>query len=569
MNRFSIAGLLLLLAFSGTTLAQKNANKGDRYFDKNLFEEAIKYYELEVKSGSREYRDYSKKRIAECYRISGQFEEAEKAYRKILKRKKNQRDPINYLNYGKSLKSSAKFAEAKVQFEEFIKKSPDDPMGPIYLQSCDSAQKWLDETIGKEASNLTQINTSETDMAPVFITSSQIAISSSREGTKKAFISFDGGMDIKRLDLFTIELPQLNQDSLGPLPNIPDLSTPLHEGPATFSNNGQEVYFTRMVKGQKNRLKNSITSTLQVYYSKIDSTGTWTEPISAFAFNSSEYSVGHPSLSITGDTIYFMSDMRGGQGATDIYYSVKDSLGRFIHYTNLGKHVNTFGHELFPYISKNGKLYFSSDAHPGMGKLDIFSAELKHGGWSNVENLKPPVNSIGNDFGIALDGTNPRGFFTSDRFGGIGAEDIYSFSNDSPLELVLDSGQLYIRNLKFFNGLKYVLTNNSGEKIPLIAENGKIVLPLSNNVEYTLTAKKSFFPYNKVIIQLGEKHTPNSPHISVQPIQKEIYVKGFSEESLLVTNHNTNEQTTLTPSNNEFHSGSLPPMEQSTIELKK
>ena len=148
---------LLVCLFSVLTKAQRNSEKADRYFNQNQFESAIKYYQLDVNSGNKKAKEYAIAKLADCYRIMGEFEKAEETYRKILKRKN--KEPNNYLNYGLSLKSSAKYTEAKLQFEEYIKLKPDDKMGPVYLQSCDSAQKWLDETIGKEIKNIEQINT--------------------------------------------------------------------------------------------------------------------------------------------------------------------------------------------------------------------------------------------------------------------------------------------------------------------------------------------------------------------------------------------------------------------------
>ena len=110
-----IVTALSLMTYS-SAFSQKHSNKGDRYFDKNLFEDAIKYYQLEAKSGNRYFSIYAKQQLAACYRIIGEFELAEKTYKKILKSKRNRKDPTNFLNYGKSLKSSAKYAEAKIQF---------------------------------------------------------------------------------------------------------------------------------------------------------------------------------------------------------------------------------------------------------------------------------------------------------------------------------------------------------------------------------------------------------------------------------------------------------------------
>lgn len=504
----------LFIVSSNNVSAQRYSNKGDRYFDLNLFQEAIKYYELEAKNGNdRDYKNYAKKQLAECYRILGEFEEAEKAYKKVLRNRKNQEDAENYLNYGQSLKSSAKFAEAKEQFEVFIKLKPDDPRGPMYLESCDSAQKWLDANLGKTVKNIDTINTSAPEFSPVYV-NGKIVFTSSREDSKKALISFNGGMNIDYLDLYEFNPSDLlNPDSIQII-NLKGLNTPKHEGPATFSKDGKEVYYTQTVKGLRDKRTNELLNTLQVMYRKYDdSTKIWSEPVSAFPFNSSDYSVGHPSLSPDGNTIYFMSDMPHGEGGTDIYYSVKDSTGKFTHPINAGKKVNTFGYELYPYIADDGTLYFSSNGHPGMGQLDIFYSTYKNGEWGQPLNMQPPVNSIGDDFGITLDGRAKRGFFSSDRFNGHGAEDIYSFAEESPVEFEITTNSIRFKNTQIFDGLKYSLKDEEGNAFDLKQKDGYYIIKSDTNIVYSLTAKKSIFPVNSYTIAVSSKN--GSSEISI------------------------------------------------------
>jgi len=512
--------------------SQHNANKGDRYFDKNLFQEAIKYYQLETKSGNRKYVNYAKLKIASCYRILGEFEMAEDMYRKLLKSKRNREDPFFYLSYGKSLKSSAKYAEAKIQFKQYIKLIPEDPMGPIFLHSCDSAQKWLEETIGKEVKSIKKINTTASDFSPIILNGNKLVISSSRKGSKEALISFDGGMKVNRLDLYGVDINSLMGNEDIEYVNFSELNSPLHEGSATFSSDGKEIYFTRTVKGKRERKgrKNEVISTLQVFYSTVDSTGEWSEPISAFSFNSSKYSVGQPSLSKDGEKIFFMSDMDGGHGSTDIYYCEKRENGLWAEPENAGSSVNTFGHELFPYIADNGMLYFSSDTHIGMGKLDIFSSEYKSEKWANVQNLKPPYNSIADDFGIVFDSEYSRGFFSSDRFNGVGAEDIYSFSEKiAPLEITFKDDSITFSDYGIYDGLKYSFKNKVTIKdTTLVPNKGAYLYALENSTDYVLVAKKNRFSvYNKVELNLLQDTSVNYLEVKIKPEKQPIYVNGF------------------------------------------
>ena len=151
--------------------------------------------------------------------------------------------------------------------------------------------------------------------------------------------------------------------------------------------------------------------------------------IEAVPFNDREYSVGHAALTADGQTLYFASDKPGGYGGVDIYKSVRDQSGNWAAPTNLGPSINTSGDEMFPFVSNDGTLYFSSNGHLGLGGLDVFSATAvsTKEGWSAPENLGFPINTNSDDFGYIIDKENKNGYFVSNRAGGKGDDDIYKF----------------------------------------------------------------------------------------------------------------------------------------------
>jgi Tol biopolymer transport system component len=492
---------ILIFGFAWAS-AQKNTARGDRYFDLNMFDAAIEHYQKDMRSRNGDVKAHATLRLADCYRITGDFAKAEETYKKILSRRK--KDPAAYLNYGLSLKSSAKYAEAIEQFTEYINLQPDDPMGKIYLMSCDSAQKWLDETIGREVKNMKEINTPASEISPYIVQRRELVFSSSREGSTKKFISLNGGGDVSRLDLYHIELDKIEtkERKNDNIRKMKPLNTYMHEGPACFSADGRELFFTRTIRGKRNTETNEIVATLQVFYSTLDSAGKWSQPVSAFAFNSLDYSVGHPALSYDGLTIYFMSDKPGGFGNTDIYYSRRQADGSWGTPVNAGKAVNTFGHELFPALAPDGTLYFSSDGHPGMGQLDIFMASGQNNKWTQVRNLKPPVNSIANDFGISFYNGRNRGFFCSDRFNGKGAEDIYSFTEDVSMEIAIVNDSLVVNDHSLFDDLKYQLVNESDSRNETFVKiNGQLKAPLLKNKIYILEAQRYGLVHNHVFLR--------------------------------------------------------------------
>ncbi|MBI4947917.1 MAG: OmpA family protein [Bacteroidetes bacterium] len=523
---------LLMLCAGNITIAQKYLAKGNKYFDRNMFKEAIANYQLELDKGKGKNKDTALQQIADCYRLTGQFELAEDAYKKISKKKKNAK---NILNYALSLKGSSKYAEASEQFKEYIKLNPGDPMGKVYMHSCDSAQKWLDENMAEaryEVKNIEQVNTPGSEFSPAFYKDG-IAFCSSRKDSKKALMSFNGGDEVIRLDLYyePLNYPPANL----PLPeNMKDLNSPLHEGPAAFTRDGNEVYFTRTIRGKREKNKKAIISTLQILYSQKDSTGKWSKPKSAFEFNSSQYSVAHPSLTKNGKYLYFMSDMPGGQGGTDIYYVEKNKDGSWGKPVNLGPEVNTFGHEMYPFIATDNTLYFSSDVHPGMGKLDIFSAryDFDEDKWKHVTNMQPPINSIGDDFSFILSDENDMGFFSSDRFNGKGAEDIYGFIEMRPMTLSINGSFFEFKDNSLLDGITYKIINNeTNEENVLISQNGKYSFQITEGKTFTLSSRKEGFSYNKVELSLTRNTDKEYIQAYILPKQRGISVNGILLES--------------------------------------
>lgn len=527
-----------------TAFGQKNVLKGNRLYDLNMFEEAIVYYEKELDgSGDRDSKQEALTKLANCYRLLGRFEEAEEVYKKIFKRKR--KDPENVLNYALALKASAKYAEAKEEFERYIKLNPDDPMGPNYVKSCDLAQQWLEENLGKTVKNLMLVNSPDPDIAPTFYQDG-IVFSSSREGSMQKLISFKGGENEVKLDLYYASLAGGEEQSLPK--GLTGLNSYMHEGPASFSADGQEVFFTRTVEGKRNRKENVVLSTLQLFHATLDTAGNWTVPTGDFVHNSDAYSVGHPTLSADGKRLFFMSDMPGGFGGTDIYYVEKQADGSWSEAVNLGPEVNTFGYELYPFIHQDGTLYFSSNVHPGMGKLDVFSAKEMFGEWTAVQNLQPPVNSIGDDFGYIVDTENRLGFFSSNRFDGLGSDDLFSFINEGLLDIGLDGNMVRVKNLSVFDGITYKITDaETKEPVPVTEKDGQLIFELTEvGKEYKLVARKEGFPYNKVTLKLESQPTDEIVKVSMTPRMRPILVHGWAKQGEVVTTQVDGRDTTIT-----------------------
>jgi len=494
--------LAVIILLPESVFGQKHVKEGNKYYDRNMFEEAIPFYIKELEKGDNyRYKNEAREKLASCYRLTGRFLEANEIYKKILDRSLRFNKSDNALAYANSLKSSALYEEAAEQFRNYIELEPDDPMGKIYLKSCAMAQKWLDEPDEYYVMNLREVNTKETDFSPAYYNNG-LVITSSREGSKEKFINFSGIATERSTDLFYVNLNSLD-NAVPEIVNMDLLNSFQHDGAATFSKDGTEVFFTRTVMGEKDKKTNLILNSLQVYTSKMDETGMWSEPVSAFSFNSEEYSIGQPCLSPDGKMIYFMSDMPGGHGNTDIYFSTRHRDGDWSDPVNIGEPINTFGYELAPFIMTNDTIYFSSDTHPGMGKLDIFYSVKKDGKWSQPKNMKPPINSIGDDLGIVFDNTHQKGLFSSDRFNGNGKEDIYTFYEiDQPLQIQIIGNEIRIRDDGLYNGLSFKIAKEENESMNLEYSNGVLSYVLEEDSLYHINIRKNRFYYDKINLKI-------------------------------------------------------------------
>ena len=238
-----------------------------------------------------------------------------------------------------------------------------------------------------------------------------------------------------------------------------------HEGPITISEDGKTMYFTRnnYLDNKNGKKDEEGVNHLKIYRAQLEQDGEW-EDIQETTISNDQYSVGHPSLSRDGATLYFASDAPGGQGGSDLY-RVSISNGTMGAPENLGDQINTPGNEFFPFIAENGALYFSSDGHKGYGLLDIFvvTAEAPN----KVQNLGEPVNSSMDDFAFSLSAEEPStGFVSSNRTGGQGGDDIFNLNILDPLVLkgtVIDS-----INLRPIANATVRLLDEDGEQIAFL-----------------------------------------------------------------------------------------------------
>ncbi len=266
------------------------------------------------------------------------------------------------------------------------------------------------------------------EFSPVYY-KGDIVFCSNRKNT--IFIDYtDEKENLPLLNIYLVE--EVDRNTWGKVELFSkEFSSHFNEGTATFSSRGSEIYFTRNINNKK-KIGNSIDrdNNLCIYYSKFNRrAGTWSKA-TPFKYNDPEYNFAHPALSEDENYLYFVSDMEGGYGGTDIYVSKLENKV-WGSPQNLGPNINTSGNEYFPFIHSTGRLYFSSDEHESIGRLDIFYSEKINGEWHKPIHMDAPINSRYNDFGLIIDAFKKSGMFCSDRQRT--SDDIYTFTPLYPM----------------------------------------------------------------------------------------------------------------------------------------
>lgn len=355
--------------------------------------------------------------IAESYRLSNRYREAIPFYEKALEAEAA--DPNARFQYAYALKAAGKYDQAKEQFAKFA----DNPNASKLLQERafrEVETLKITDRIAQKKQEVTVLdlpfNTPGAEFSPAVLGDELVLSASKKEKVYK-----NNGQAM--LGLYKIKIgEQPSEANASPtLFSASIFTEEANEGSPAFTPDGKTLVFAR---GNTGKRKGTVD--VDLYMSRLVN-GQWTEP-KYLPVNDSLAWDGSPAFSRDGKTLYFASNRAGGSGGIDLYRTNMDASGRFSKPVNMGKDINTAGDEMFPYVSPENKLYFASDGHPGLGKLDIFAATRSQGIIA-IENLGIPFNTPQDDFGFVFYEDTDNGFFASNREGGKGDDDIYFFSN--------------------------------------------------------------------------------------------------------------------------------------------
>ena len=493
--------ITIVLLFSSLTIfgQTKETKKADRFFENLSFVKASEEYK---KLAEENPTEHVLKRLGDSYYNNVYMQKASEAYKKLFN-KYTPKDAEYMFKYAQTLRAIGNFNASDEWMKKFHEAAKNDSRGINFTENEAKLDELKNGDPNFSIENLWSINTANSDFG-VTEYGNTILFSSPRERSR--FIKRSHTRNNKNfLDIFKVikeNISTKKEDKSDVRPMFSDeINSKFHESSVTFSPDRKTLYFTRnnYIQG-KYRVDNEGYNNLKIFKA------TWIKEkwdnVQELPFCSDEYSVGHPTVNKDGTKLYFASDMPGGVGKTDIYVVNINSDGSFGTPQNLGTKVNTEGREMFPFISDDETLYFSSDGHFGIGALDVFSTSFKKGVYTEPQNLKAPINSKLDDFAFSLNPETKIGYVSSNREGGVGDDDIYRIVDiripKPPKPACLQTVNGIVRDSKFklpLPGARLILKDNFGTilKDTVVGELGKFNFKLPCNKKYIVSASKEYY----------------------------------------------------------------------------
>ncbi len=397
--------------------------RADEQYDQYSFSPAIDIYKKVLDKGY--VSSDLLKRLGNSYYFNAKYKEAADIYEKLVQDYPNEIEPDYLFRYSQSLKTLGEYEKSKSVFDDFKSMAAS-------LESLVYDEDYLEKikaNSGRYEVKPFPYNSKYTDFAAAFYEKGLIFSSDRDTGSFARYRHTWNSKDF--LDLYKVDADSSSMAKVIKLPG--EVNTRLHESTSVVSKDGQTMYFTRnnFLDGKKYRDNNGVIR-LKIYSAELVE-GEWTN-IVELPFNDDSYSVAHPVLSPDGKRLYFVSDMPGSLGESDIFMTQIIGDGTYGPIVNLGKTINTRARETFPYITQDGILYFSSDGHPGLGGFEIFATIIAFDEYDQpIVNVGEPVNSPFDDFAFIWN--ESQGYFSSNREGGLGEDDIYAFEEKEPLVL--------------------------------------------------------------------------------------------------------------------------------------
>lgn len=422
-----VGGMICISAQEEETdykLEERVKAKADERYDEYSFSPAIDIYKKVLDKG---YTSSDLlKRLGNSYYFNAKYEEAANVYQKLVESYPDDIEADYFFRYAQSLKTLGKYDKSVEVMQKFkqMASTLEVDFDSDYLEK-------IEANSGRYEIEPFQYNSKYSDFAASFYEEGLIFASDRDTGNLARYRHTWNAKDF--LDLYKVDADSISNGTVVKLQG--DVNTRLHESTSVVTKDGTTIYFTRnnFLDGKKFKDEKGVIR-LKIYSADLIE-GEWTN-IVELPFNNDSYSVAHPVLSPDEKRLYFVSDMPGSYGESDIFMTEIIGDGTYGPVVNLGKNINTGARETFPFITPDGVLYFSSDGHSGLGGLDVFATKIAFDEYDQpIVNVGRPVNGPTDDFAFIIDNEKKEGYFSSDREGGLGEDDIYRFSEKNPLVL--------------------------------------------------------------------------------------------------------------------------------------
>ena len=474
-----ITFLLLIIASSTHLTVAQNLKYANQLFEKRAYLNAAEVF-LNEEPKTQEVLE----KLGDCYYFNTKMDLAAQWYNLLLQKHEDKVDASYLFRYSQALKGIKNFNEADKWFNKYNDKKQLVP--GENLETLPFFEKLNTETKNPYAVQKIAINSKYSDFGPAYF-GDKVVFTSSRDG-KRLFV----WNNQPYLDLYQADVD--NADLANVVPFSKSINTKVHESSAVFTKDGQIMYFTRNnVKGKKRKRDKNKVAHLKIYKAEFVN-NSWAN-ITELPFNGDSYSVEHPALSPDEKQLYFASDMPGTIGSFDIFVVDINTDGTYGSPKNLGPKINTAQREQFPFVSSENTLYFASDGHFGMGGLDIFRSNISDETFSTPTNLSDVINSNLDDFAFIVDEENGNGYFSSNRSGGMGDDDIYRFTEEKSNYV---KGLVKNKNSsELLPGAKVTLLDENDNVIDemIVGEDGAYSFKIEKNKNYKIRGtKKSFSP---------------------------------------------------------------------------